>query len=144
MESQDPVPRSPFGRSSTVLVADDDLVVREAIQEILELDGYRVLVAGDGQQALRVLSEETIDVLILDIKMPHVDGWTVLRTISGARPQVIIHSAQDFSPRDIRGFFEVRPFDILPKPVRPSRMLAVVEEAVDRLSVAEGRSGEQG
>jgi DNA-binding NarL/FixJ family response regulator len=72
------------------------------------------------------------------MKMAHVDGWAVLRTLSGVRPQVIVHSAQEFGPRDIREFFEVRPFGVLPKPVRPSRMLAAVEEAVDQLSAADG------
>jgi DNA-binding LytR/AlgR family response regulator len=65
----------------SVLVVDDDTSIVEMIRLGLETDGMRVLGAGDGAEALEVLANEPIDVIILDIMMPKVDGWMALMEI---------------------------------------------------------------
>lgn len=114
----------------TILIADDDNGVRTSLQELLELAGHRVLSAGDGDKALRTLRADNVDVVILDMKMPTLDGWAVLRALDRPPPLVIVHSGQGFTPRDMREFFERRPFGILPKPVPPQHLLAAVEAAM--------------
>jgi two-component system, OmpR family, response regulator VanR len=64
--------------SVTVLVVDDDLAVVDMIRMGLEIDGIRVLSAGDGSQAIEILDAEDVDVVVLDIMMPKVDGWMAL------------------------------------------------------------------
>jgi DNA-binding LytR/AlgR family response regulator len=64
-----------------VLVVDDDPSIVELIRLGLETDGMRVLSAGDGAEALDVLGRESIDVILLDIMMPKVDGWMALMEI---------------------------------------------------------------
>ncbi|MBE0475588.1 MAG: response regulator transcription factor [Coriobacteriia bacterium] len=64
-----------------VLVVDDDASVVEMIRMGLEADGMRVLGAGDGAEALDVLGREPVDVVVLDIMMPRVDGWMTLMEI---------------------------------------------------------------
>jgi DNA-binding LytR/AlgR family response regulator len=64
-----------------VLVVDDDAAIVEVIRLGLETDGMRVLSAGDGAEALEVLSRDPVDVILLDIMMPKVDGWMALMEI---------------------------------------------------------------
>jgi len=66
---------------SRVLIADDDVVVRDIVRRYLERDGHEVRVVGDGNEALRVLSSERIDVAVLDVMMPGPNGLSLCRTL---------------------------------------------------------------
>jgi two-component system, OmpR family, response regulator VanR len=72
---------SPVNDSVTVLVVDDDVAVVDMIRMGLEIDGIRVLSAGDGSEAIEMLDAEDVDVVVLDIMMPKVDGWMALMEI---------------------------------------------------------------
>ena len=63
----------------TILVADDEKEIRELLRLYLENSGYKVIEAEDGQQALDILRSEKIDLCLLDIMMPKVDGYRVLQ-----------------------------------------------------------------
>jgi two-component system OmpR family response regulator len=65
----------------TVLVADDESHIRDVVQYALEREGYRVLCAGDGRAALELLKREAVDLVVLDILMPELDGLSVCRRI---------------------------------------------------------------
>lgn len=70
------------------MVVDDDEAVREAIADVLALDGYEVLTACDGDEALRVLAGAPRPcVALVDLVMPRVDGWELARTIA-ATPEL--------------------------------------------------------
>ncbi|HVR23297.1 MAG TPA: response regulator [Candidatus Polarisedimenticolia bacterium] len=71
----------------TVLVAEDNAVNRELIRELLELRGYTVLEACDGQEALGIIERAQPDLLLLDIGMPVLDGFAVVRRIR-ASPRI--------------------------------------------------------
>ncbi len=75
-------PRAPED-APLVLVVDDDASVREFMQRFLERDGYRVITAPDGIQALALAREHHPTAITLDVMMPQVDGWTVLAAIKG-------------------------------------------------------------
>lgn len=64
--------------SERILIADDDQRINELLQEIYEMEGYEVLSAEDGEKALAILEKEAVDLLILDVMMPELDGWEVL------------------------------------------------------------------
>lgn len=64
--------------SGRILIADDDIRINELLQEIYEMEGYEVLAAEDGETALEILEREPVDLLILDVMMPELDGWEVL------------------------------------------------------------------
>jgi two-component system response regulator MprA len=64
-----------------VLLVDDDRAIRESLARALDLEGYEVLTAADGAEALRITREERPDVLVLDVMMPSVDGLTVSRVL---------------------------------------------------------------
>lgn len=67
-----------MNESVTVLVVDDDVAVVAMVRVGLEIDGLRVLSAGDGAEAIEILDSEDVDVVVLDIMMPKVDGWMTL------------------------------------------------------------------
>ena len=57
-----------------ILIADDDNRVNELLQDIYEMEGYEVLCAYDGEETLAILEKEEIDLLVLDVMMPELDG----------------------------------------------------------------------
>ena len=61
-------------RWQKILVCDDDKEIVEAIEIYLSQEGYQILKAYDGEQALKVLSEEKVDLLVIDVMMPRLDG----------------------------------------------------------------------
>lgn len=86
-------PEEPSG--PTVLVVDDDDAIRDMLAFALELEGYRVLHAADGAQALAVVAEEPVDLITLDVMMPLMDGWQVADALRAdprtrALPRVMI------------------------------------------------------
>lgn len=76
--------------AGTILVADDEVLARQSIAEVLREEGYRVYEAANGQAALDVLEEVEIDVVLSDLKMPGVDGLEVLRTVRDRYPQTMV------------------------------------------------------
>ena len=64
-----------------VLIADDDIVVRDVVRRYLERDGLDVSIAHDGTEALRLLGSERIDVAVLDVMMPGPDGLMLCRSL---------------------------------------------------------------
>src|SRR5947208_15689109 len=104
-----------------VLVVDDDAGVREFVRGNLELEGYTVREAASAAEGLTALEQEPPDLILLDVKMPEVDGWEMLRQVQerfgvGAIP-VIVFSGQveeravdEAETRGARGFLG-KPFD---------------------------------
>src|SRR5918912_3075390 len=69
------------GAQKTVLVCDDDPVILRLLQVNLELEGYRVLLAEDGEKAVEVAAAEHPDLVILDVMMPRMDGYEACRRL---------------------------------------------------------------
>lgn len=89
----------------TLLVVDDELPTLDTLAELLRWDGYAVLTAADGRQALDVLAGNHVDLVLLDVMMPRRDGIEALRAIR-SRPEwaailvVLMTAAPDSVPRD--------------------------------------------
>ena len=121
---------------ATVLVVDDEPDIRYLNQVILEIDGHRVMTAANGRDALAAVQLEVPDVILLDVMMPEVDGWTVLEQIKAhldqdiASVRVLMMTALGGDTDRIRGGIEgaVR---YLVKPVDPDELRAVVQEVLD-------------
>ncbi|MEW5766320.1 MAG: response regulator [bacterium] len=64
-----------------ILVVDDEKDVRDFLSEILMVEGFQVIFAADGQEALEIVRERKPDLVLLDIKIPKLDGWAVLQII---------------------------------------------------------------
>lgn len=110
-----------------VLVADDELGIRSTLADILRSEGYGVMEAADGEEALEVLRSHTVDVALLDVRMPRRDGIDVLRALD--RPAtVLVISAFDIDP-ETRRVIGDKVYKFVRKPVPPGRLLQLVSEA---------------
>ena len=75
---------------SRILIIDDDVVTREILNEILEMEGYQVANAGNGKTGLRLHREEPFDLIITDIIMPEMEGLETIRELRRISPKVKI------------------------------------------------------
>ena len=74
----------------TVLVVEDDTSIRKGVVDTLTFAGYRAIEAKDGREGLSAAFATNIDIILLDILMPHVDGLTVLKEVRASRPTLPI------------------------------------------------------
>ncbi len=121
-----------------ILVADDQPNIRRLYEHTLEKNGYRVFSAENGEEALAVLEKEHIDIVILDVMMPKMDGFTCLQTIreSGSAIPVLIITAKD-SAQDLRRSFMLGTDDYMVKPVDEIEMLLRIKALLRRSKIAE-------
>jgi CheY-like chemotaxis protein len=119
---------SPEPARGPILVVEDDRAIREALRNILQIEGYEVEVAVNGREALdRLLAGPAPAMLIVDLYMPVLSGWELCREL-GREPRlahlpVVIISASD----EVPGPLPLPQVCRLPKPIRFDRLLAEVE-----------------
>ncbi|MEX1177005.1 MAG: response regulator [Nitriliruptor sp.] len=118
----------------TVLVVDDEPDVLLLCRVNLEFEGYRVLEAGDGEQALARLAEELPDVVLLDVMMPKLDGWAVLERIKAdprtAEIPVVMLTAKVQDHDQVRGWSSGAA-EYITKPFSPLSLSQVVQDVID-------------
>jgi DNA-binding response OmpR family regulator len=119
-----------------ILVVDDEPDIRALVQLNLELDGHEVVLAANGAEALARVHEAAPDLVLLDLMMPEVDGWTVLESIKAAtdvavnRIPVVMLTAFDTHDNRIRGGIEGA-IRYLSKPFSPNDLRAEVKAALE-------------
>ena len=119
-----------------ILLIDDDATLRELLSEQLHMAGYRTLNAGDGASGLRAVEEARPDLVILDVMMPGMDGWTVcerLRAPSEAKSMIpiILLTAKGEELDKLRGF-RLGVDDYVTKPFSFAEMVARVGAVLAR------------
>lgn len=116
----------------TILIADDEKEIRELLRLYLENEKYQVLEAEDGQQALDILRRQHVDLCILDIMMPKVDGYHVLKELrTQSNIPVLILSAKDADSEKILGL-NLGADDYIAKPFNPLEAVARVNSNIRR------------
>lgn len=118
--------------AKTVLVVDDEVSVQEALKDILEDNGYRVELASNGKEGLKKIDAIKPDVVLLDLRMPGMDGIEVLDVINnkGIRLPVILITAYGSTSNTIKAM-KLGAFDFITKPLKLDKLLALVEKAAD-------------
>ena len=115
-----------------ILIVDDEKNIREVIKEYAKLEDYDVMEAEDGIKALELLNNEKFDLMILDIMMPLMDGFTLLNSIpKNKRIPTIILSARDDEIDKLEGF-DKGIDDYLCKPFSPRELMARVKAILKR------------
>jgi DNA-binding response OmpR family regulator len=119
-------------RKTTILTADDDPQLLRLIARNLELEDYQVLVASDGQQALEQIEQHAPDLVLLDVMMPRMDGFTVCQRVRefSAVP-IIIVTARGQDQDKVRGL-DLGADDYLTKPFSIEELLARVRAVLRR------------
>ena len=117
---------------STVLVVDDEPIVRDVVVRYLERDGYRTLEAATGDEARRVLEREEASLVVLDVMLPGMDGLQLCRWIRARSdlPIVMLTARGEESDRIVG--LELGADDYLAKPFSPSELVARVRAVLRR------------
>lgn len=117
----------------TVLIIDDYLPTLDSVSTLLESSGYSVLTASDGPSGLELARLNRIDLVLLDVKMPGMDGFEVIDRLKRDRPDlpVIIISAHDAPSTALRSA-GLGAFEFLEKPLDSDKLLASLKTALDK------------
>ncbi len=115
-----------------ILVVDDEMLIRSVIKEYLLNEKYNVYEAEDGIDALRVFKEEKIDLVILDVMMPKMDGITALKEMKEIKDTPIIMLTARVEEEDKLKGFDLGIDDYITKPFSPKELVARVKAVLKR------------
>jgi len=128
-----------------ILVVDDDKHTRQLLRAILENEHYTVSTAADGEKALDLMDSEHIDLVVLDIMMPHMDGYEftkALREVENNLPILMVSAKQ--LPEDKKKGFLVGTDDYMTKPIDEEEMLLRIKALLRRAKIVNDRKIEIG
>ncbi|OUC02413.1 DNA-binding response regulator [Bacillus thuringiensis serovar medellin] len=116
----------------TILIADDDLKIAELIEIHLKKEGYQVVKATDGEDAIEIIQSQAIDLVVLDIMMPKMDGYEVTRQIRTKQNMPIIFLSAKTSDFDKVTGLVLGADDYMTKPFTPIELVARVNAQLRR------------
>jgi two-component system cell cycle sensor histidine kinase/response regulator CckA len=117
----------------TILIVDDEPTVLQLCRRILQLGGYSVLAANNGTEALDLLARnpEPVDLALLDIVMPGMNGVELARRIQTSQPGTPIVLMSGFGPQEIaRVVGDIKPYRIIWKPFKTESLLRMIENSL--------------
>ena len=123
--------------SATILVVDDDRDSREIAARLLERGGYRTCRAASGAECLRLVEQEPIDLILLDVMMPEMDGFAVCAALHarGSRIPIILLTAKDDTDTRLEGMHH-GVSEFLTKPINRVELFARVRAQLHILDLA--------
>lgn len=121
----------------TILVVDDEEVMRNALKRILEREGYKVVLAEDGMELSKIVEHTRMDLIILDVNLPWVDGFELCRVIKSHTstkdvPLVLVSARK--SQEDIERGFAAGCTDFVGKPFDVEHLTSVIGKAMGKAS----------
>ncbi len=126
----------------TILLVDDDAALLEVVSIVLSSEGYKVVTAADGAEALREVGQEALDLVILDVMLPRISGFEVLRQIrEKSDVPVVMLTAKGQSVDKVVGL-ELGADDYITKPFDTKELLARIRAILRRFGRQEGKSQE--
>ena len=117
----------------SLLITDDDPAFRETLQEVFEPQGFRTLLAGDGEEALAIVRREEVHLVLLDMHMPKLTGLETLRLVKQFKvilPCILLSAGLD--ELLIEQARLAQAFSVLSKPVTRRQITGVVHQALER------------
>jgi two-component system, OmpR family, response regulator len=123
--------------TKTILIVEDEHILREIMKDYFSNEGYNVLEAGDGKAALQMFQENNVDLLILDIMLPELDGWSVCRRIRKTSNVPIIMLTARVDEDDTLLGFELGTDDYVTKPYSPPILLARAKRLLENRQMQE-------
>jgi len=120
-----------------LLVVDDDAHIRELVKVFLQNEGLEVIEAVDGVDALSKLASEKVDMVVMDIMMPNMDGWTLCEEIRSFNTDlpILMFTAKGETSQKVRGF-HLGTDDYLVKPFEPAELIVRVKSILKRYRIS--------
>ena len=129
---------------NSIMVVDDDFNICELIRLILKKEDFKVIVANDGISALEKLEIDKINLIILDIMMPNMDGWEFCKEVRKfSNIPIIMLTAKSEINQKVKGF-DIGADDYLTKPFEPEELVARVKALLKRCNISISKSVEIG
>ena len=125
-----------------ILIADDEQKIREVIKEYAEYDGHEVYEAVDGRQAVDMAKEQDFDIIIMDVMMPRLDGFSVCKEIRKFKNTPILMLSARTEEYDKLFGFEMGVDDYVVKPFSPKEVLARVNAIIKRNTAGNEQVGD--
>ncbi len=124
---------------SKILICDDEKNIRNVVREYAEFEGYEVFEAEDGMSAVDLCRKETFDLIVMDVMMPRLDGFSACKEINKIKPTPVIMLSARGEEYDKLFGFEIGAVDYVVKPFSPKELMARIKIAINRsiLSTAE-------
>jgi two-component system, OmpR family, response regulator len=128
-------------RQARILLVDDEAAFTSNMSKILSRRGYDVSAVNDGESAVKAIEDEEYDVVILDLRMPGMDGMAALKVMKRKRPlmEVIILTGHGSVESGIQGM-NLGAFDYAMKPIQISELQEKINEALERKHMRDGKS----
>jgi CheY-like chemotaxis protein len=124
---------APRGGNETILLVEDDEIVRELGVTVLSSEGFRVLAARNGAEALKLASSERIDLVLTDVVMPGMSGREFVSRFLESSPDVRVLYTSGYTKGSIKSVDAISDHaDFLEKPFTPKSLVAKVREVLDR------------
>jgi signal transduction histidine kinase/FixJ family two-component response regulator len=121
-----------------ILVVDDERDIRDGSERILSRKGYKVTKASNGEEALQCVEKTPFSIVLLDLKMPGMDGLEVLRLIRESHPETLIIVITGYATIETAiEAMKLGAYDFIPKPFKPDQLRIVVDRAADLKQLAE-------
>lgn len=126
-----------MSRPAQIMIVDDEPNIRLTTRMMLEADGYTVVEAENGEDALERLRGGSADLILLDLRMPLLDGWETLRHLRdiGDGTPVVIITAHGGIPDAVEAM-RLGAFDFLEKPTTPEKLRRVVADVLSRSALS--------
>ena len=124
--------------NETILIVDDEVSICQSLKAILEDEGYQVLTAGSGEDAIKVVAEEMPQLVLLDIWLPGMDGLETLKAIKAAHPNVLVimmsgHGTIETAVKATK----LGAFDFIEKPLSLDKVIILVNNALNVVRLEE-------
>ncbi len=124
---------------SKLLIVDDEINIREVIKEYALAHDYEVLTAQDGQQAIDIVQHEDIDLIVLDIMMPNLDGFSAIKQIKEIKDIPVIMLSARFEEYDKLHGFELGVDDYIVKPFSLKELMARIKTVLNRSKISSNK-----
>ena len=125
-------------QENTIIVIDDDDIIRLSCEQILQKSGYKVETFGNGYEGIERLKQIHPPLLVVDIKMPELDGFEVIKIVRKLDPDVVIVVITGYATIETAvDAMKMGAYDFLPKPFTPSELRLIIDRGCERWRLAQ-------
>ena len=132
--------RGSFYKDMKILIVDDESMIRNVLREYVEFEGNEAFEAEDGMQAVKMCRENTYDLVLMDVMMPHLDGYSAVKEIKKIKDVPVIMLSARGEEYDKLFAFEIGVDDYVTKPFSPKEVMARINAVTKRHAAKDNKN----